>query len=127
MNTEFFEAIKLLEKEKGIPAAYLIEKIGNAISIAIKRDVNGGEDNIVEIDPATGRVYVAVKKVVVDEVEDPMLEISAEQAKGIDAAAKVGDTVQIPLDTKRFGRIAAMSATLRMREIFFIALYLSFY
>ncbi len=116
MNTEFFEAIKLLEKEKGIPAAYLIEKIGNAISIAIKRDVNGGEDNIVEIDPATGRFYVAVNKVVVDEVEDPMLEISAEQAKDYDSTAQVGDTVQIPLDTKRFGRIAAMSAKHVIRQ-----------
>jgi len=116
MNTEFFEAIKLLEKEKGIPAPYLIEKIGNAISIAIKRDANGGEDNIVEIDPATGRFYVAVKKTVVDEVEDPMLEISAEQAKSIDSAAMVGDTVQIPLDTKRFGRIAAMSAKHVIRQ-----------
>ncbi len=116
MNSEFFEAIKMLEKEKGIPAPYLIEKISNAISIAIKRDANGGEDNVVEIDPNTGRFYVAVRKTVVDEVEDPMLEISLEQARGVDPSAQEGDTVQIPLDTKSFGRIAAMSAKHVIRQ-----------
>jgi len=116
MNTEFFEAIKLLEKEKGIPADYLIEKIQNAISIAIKRDANGGEDNVVEIDPKTGRFYVAVRKLVVDTVEDPSMEIALEPAREVEPAAQVGDTVQIPLDTKRFGRIAAMSAKHVIRQ-----------
>ena len=77
MNHEFFEALALLEKEKGIPAEYLIEKIQNAISIAIKRDL-GAEDNIVEIDPATERFYVAVRKTVVEEVlvtELPVLHV----------------------------------------------------
>ena len=73
MNTEFFEAIKLLEKEKGIPANYLIEKIQTAVANAIKRDASGGENSIVEINPETGRFYVAVSKEVVNEVEDPSL------------------------------------------------------
>ena len=51
MNSEFFEALNLLEKEKGIPASYLIEKISNAIAIAIKRDMGGSDNTIVEIDP----------------------------------------------------------------------------
>ena len=55
MNKEFFEALAMLEKEKGIPMQYLIEKIEAAISIAIKRDENGAEDNVVEISPAPGR------------------------------------------------------------------------
>ncbi len=116
MNTEFFEAIKLLEKEKGIPAAYLIEKIQNAISIAIKRDANGGEDNIVEIDPDTGRFYVAVRKQVVEDVENPAMELSLEQARRHDSNAGIGDMVEIPLETKQFGRIAAMSAKHVIRQ-----------
>ncbi len=110
MNTEFFEAIKLLEKEKGIPANYLIEKIQIAVTNAIKRDASGGENSIVEIDAEKGRFYVAVAKDVVEEVEDPTLEISLEQAQAINKKAMVGERLEIPLDTKRFGRIAAMSA-----------------
>ena len=70
INREFFEALELLEKEKGIPVPYMIEKIQNAVSIAVKRDANGGEDNIVEIDPVTARFFVAVRKHVVEQVED---------------------------------------------------------
>ena len=110
MNTELFEAIRLLEKEKGIPAAYMIENIKNAIATAIKKDVNGGEYSVVEIDPDTGRFYVAVKKVVAEEVENPALEVSVEQARGIDPKAQPGDTVQIPIDTKVLGRIVAGKA-----------------
>jgi N utilization substance protein A len=116
MNTEFFEAIRLLEKEKGIPAAYMIEKIQNAISIAIKRDANGGEDNIVEIDPDTGRFYVAVRKQVVEEVENPSMEISIERARAIRTDVSVGDMLEIPMETKQFGRIAAMSAKHVIRQ-----------
>jgi len=110
MNTEFFEAIKLLEKEKGIPANYLIEKIQTAVANAIKRDASGGENSIVEINPETGRFYVAVSKEVVEEVEDPSLEISLEQALTYNKKAMVGQSIEIPLEPKKFGRIAAMSA-----------------
>ncbi|MEG1849769.1 MAG: transcription termination factor NusA, partial [Oscillospiraceae bacterium] len=116
INTEIFEALKLLEKEKGVPVPYMIEKIQNAISIAVKRDANGGEDNIVEIDPATGRFFVAVRKRVVAEVEAPMLEIGLGQAQGIKAGAKLDDILEIPLETKQFGRIAAMSAKHVIRQ-----------
>lgn len=55
MNTEFFEALTLLEKEKGIPADYLLEKIKAAIAIAVKRDYGGSENGLVEIDPEKGK------------------------------------------------------------------------
>ena len=115
MNHEFFEALSLLEKEKGIPAEYLIEKIQNAISIAIKRDL-GAEDNIVEIDPVTERFYVAVRKTVVEDVEDPALEISMVDALKLDRKVELGSMVQIPLETKQFGRIAAQSAKHVIRQ-----------
>lgn len=116
INREFFEALRLLETEKGIPVPYMIEKIKNAVSIAVKRDVNGGEDNIVEVDPATNRFFVAVRKQVVEEVENPTLEIGLAQAQGIKTSASVGDVLEIPLEPKQFGRIAAMSAKHVIRQ-----------
>ncbi len=116
INREFFEALTLLEKEKGIPVAYMVEKIKNAVSIAVKRDANGGEDNIVEIDPVTGRFFVAVRKQVVAEVEDATLEIGVGAAQGVKSNAKIGDIIEIPLEPKQFGRIAAMSAKHVIRQ-----------
>lgn len=116
MNSDFFEALALLEKEKGIPQEYLVEKIKNAIAIAVKRDVGGTEDNIVEIIPEQGRFYVAVNKCVVDEVTNPSAEILREEALKYDKNAIVGSMVQIPLETKEFGRIAAQAAKHVIRQ-----------
>jgi len=117
MNTEFFEALALLEKEKGIPMAYLLEKIKNAIAIAIKRDSEGGaEDSIVEIDPDTGRFYVAFRKTVVEEIEDPANQILLEQAQRIEPTATIGSIVEIQMETKKFGRIAAQAAKHVIRQ-----------
>lgn len=115
MNKDFFEALALLEKEKGIPMEYLVEKIAAAISIAIKRDV-GCEDNVVEIDPASGKFYVAVRKTVVEDIEDPATEILKEEAAKYNKAAIVGAVVEIPLETKQFGRIAAQAAKHVIRQ-----------
>lgn len=116
MNTEFFEALALLEKEKGIPKDYLLEKIKNAIAIAVKRDSEGTEESIVDIDPETGRFYVAFRKTVVEEVEDPANEIMLEQARRIDPTVLVGSVIEIPMETKKFGRIAAQAAKHVIRQ-----------
>ena len=80
-NDEFFEALALLEKEKGISGEYLLEKIRAAIIIAIKRDF-GGKDNIsVIMDPDTHEFAASIRKTVVDEIEDPDLEMLPEQAQ----------------------------------------------
>ena len=65
-----FDALKMLEKEKGIPVDYMIEKIQTAIGQAIKKDPFNSENSVVEIDPETGRFYVALRKDVVEEVEE---------------------------------------------------------
>ena len=116
MNQEFFDALYLMEKEKGIPAEYLVEKIKVAIAIAVKKDPAGSEENIVEIDPETKTFYVALRKNVVEEVEDPYTEITVEDAVKYNKAAKVGDVVEIPLEPKKFGRIAAQSAKHVIRQ-----------
>ena len=109
-NGEIFDALKMLDEEKGISMEYMIEKLKNAISIAVKQDANGGEDNIVEIDPETGRFFVAVRKTVVEEVEDPALEIGLNAALAVNKKAKIDDVIEIPLKPREFGRIAAMRA-----------------
>ena len=77
-NAEFFEALKLLEKEKGITGDYLLEKIRAAIIIAVKRDFGGKENISVIMDPATNEFSVSLFKRIVDEVEDPDEEILPE-------------------------------------------------
>lgn len=116
MNNEFFEALNLLASDKGIPVDYLIEKISSAIAIAVKRDMGGTENNIVEIDPEKRRFYVAIRKNIVDEVEDPETEISVSDAMKYSKNAAVGGQVEIPLETKEFGRIAAQSAKHVIRQ-----------
>ena len=96
--------------------SYLIEKISNAIAIAIKRDFGGSENTIVEIDPAKNRFYVAVRKNVVEEVEDPETEITLADATKYSKVAHIGGVVEIPLETKQFGRIAAQSAKHVIRQ-----------
>lgn len=115
-NVEFFEALRLLEKEKGIPGDYLLEKIRAAIIIAVKRDF-GGKDNIVVVmNPETDEFSVSLHKTVVEEVNDPDEEILPEEAVKYAKSAKVGDVVEIKLETKQFGRIAAQTAKHVIRQ-----------
>ena len=115
-NTEFFEALALMEKEKGIPRSLLAEKIATAIGNAIRRDMGASEDSVVDINPDTGRFYVAMRKTVVDDLLDPAQEILPEEAVKYDSGATLGDIVEIPLDTKQFGRIAAQTAKHVIRQ-----------
>lgn len=115
-NDEFFEALTLMEKEKGIPAEQLAEKIATAIGNAIRRDMGASDDSVVEIDPANHRFYVAMRKEVVEEVYDPAQEILPEEAAKYKSGAVIGDFVEVPLDTRQFGRIAAQTAKHVIRQ-----------
>ena len=116
MNNEFFDALILLEKEKGINADYLIEKITNAIVIAVKRDYQVTENVNVKIDPEKRKFAVSITKNVVEEVEFPETEITLDEALKYSKRAKVGMPVEIKLDTKQFGRIAAQTAKHVIRQ-----------
>lgn len=116
MNNEFFDALELLEKEKGIPMEYLLERIKTAIGMAVKRDYGGIENVLVDIDAETRKFKVSIVKNVVEEVEDPVNEITLEDALKHDKRAKTGDTVEIKLETKQFGRIAAQTAKHVIRQ-----------
>ncbi|MEG2286524.1 MAG: transcription termination factor NusA, partial [Ruthenibacterium sp.] len=117
MNAEFFEALALLEKEKGLSAEYLLEKIQNAIVIAVKKDYNVEDDNVsVVIEPQDGKFNVALVKDIVEEVANPNTQISLAEAQEKRKTAKVGGQYSIPLKTKDFGRIAAQTAKHVIRQ-----------
>ena len=112
-NNEFFEALSMLEHERGITAEYLIEKIKAAIIIAVKKNYEVEEDHVkVDIDPAAGRFDVAlIQDVVADEDwYDEHSEIGITEAQKIRKTYEVGDRIITPLKTKDFGRIAAQIA-----------------
>ena len=106
---EIFTALALLEKERGIPQTFMMEKIIQAITTAYKRDHDGVENVIVDEDEAHQTLRMFVQKNVVDEEDyvDPINELTLEEAKAISAKYEVGDIVNIPVDNTEFGRIAA--------------------
>ena len=111
MNAEFFEAIEDIEKEKGIPRTYMYSKIEQAMLTAFRRDNPECEDNVeVLLDEGKKQIEMVVNKTVVEAVEDPSHEIILEAAKKISRRAKVGDMIAVPVETKKFGRIAAQAA-----------------
>lgn len=122
VNTEFFEAVGLLEEQKGIPAAFLYEKIQQAIIRATKTmykdKVKEREKEVVvcEINPERQTLRVYLDKNVVDEVLDPMADITLEEARAYDKNAVLGGNVEIPLDTKDFRRIVAQTAKSVIRQ-----------
>ncbi len=116
MSKEFFEAVKMLEAEKGIPADYLYEKISAAIIVAAKHDFNGKDIVHCDIDEGKQKIKVYVRKNVVEEIEDPDTDLTLEQAQAIRKSAKVGKTIDIPLKTKDFGRIVAQTAKHVIRQ-----------
>ena len=115
-NTEFFEALRLLEKEKGIPVDYLMEKIRAAIVIAVKRDYGGKDNIVVAMNPDINEFGVSLNKTVVEEVADPDTEITLDEARRYSKKAILGGSVEIRLETKQFGRIAAQTAKHVIRQ-----------
>lgn len=112
---ELFLALQMLEKEKGIPVDFMLDKIKKAISTACKNNY-GNEDVEIEVDPDKGVFNVFLMKEAKKEVENPNKEISLELAKEIDKKAKEGSMVGIALDTKQFGRVAAQTARNIIRQ-----------
>lgn len=111
MNAEFFEAVADIEAEKGIPRGYMYDKIKQAMLAAFRRDNPECEDNVeIFLDEDKKRIEMVVNKTVVDQVEDAAHEINLEAAKKITKRAKLGDLLAVPVETKKFGRIAAQAA-----------------
>ena len=110
MKAEFIEALEEIEKEKGISKDVIFDALESALISGYKKNFGSSQNVEVEIDKATGSVKVYATKVVVDEIEDKLLEISIEDAKKIDLKYEVDDIVQFEVTPKDFGRIAAQTA-----------------
>ncbi|MCU6761358.1 N utilization substance protein A [uncultured Roseburia sp.] len=107
---ELLEALTILEKEKNISKDTLLEAIENSLITACKNHF-GKSDNIkVTIDPVTCEYHVYSEKKVVEEVTDPVLEISLAEAKMKDSSLEAGDVLNIEVKSKEFGRIATQNA-----------------
>ena len=110
MNSELMEALNILEKEKSISKEVLLEAIEQSLIQACKNHFGKADNVKVSINPETCDFSVYAEKTVVENVEDPVLEISLTNAKMMDSKYEVGDMVQVPIQSKQFGRIATQNA-----------------
>ena len=115
---EIFAALAMLEKERGIPQTFMMDKIIQAVTTAYKRDHKDVENVIVDVDEEHQTLKMFVQKNVVEEEDyvDPFNEIPIQDAKAISAKYEVGDIVNIPVDNTEFGRIAAQTAKHIIRQ-----------
>ena len=110
MNKELIEALDLLEKEKNISKETLLEAIENSLLTACKNHFGKADNVKVNINPETGDFSVYAEKEVVEEVEDPVMQISLAEAKMKSPKYNLGDVVHFPIESKSFGRIATQNA-----------------
>ena len=110
MNKELIEALDLLEKEKNISKETLLEAIENSLLTACKNHFGKADNVKVNINPETGDFSVYAEKEVVEEVEDPVMQISLAEAKMKSPKYNLGDVVHLPIESKSFGRIATQNA-----------------
>ena len=110
MNKELFVALQLLEKEKGIPQEYMMEKVEAALVSAVKKEYGSNTNVRVNIDPVKEDIKVYVQKEVVEVVEDPTTQISLEDAKAISKRNTLGKIVEFEVKTKTLRRLSAGAA-----------------
>ena len=110
MNSEFFEALDLIEQEKGISKEYMLEKVEAALVSAYKRDRNGNSNVRVAIDSVKKTVRMFQQLEIVETVEDPDLQITLEGAKEYNKRYKLGGICEIEIKTKNLRRLAALTA-----------------
>ena len=120
MNKALLEALEALEKEKQIPREVLFDAIENSLLTACKNHFGKADNMKVELDRETCDYFLYAEKTVVENVEDPVTEISVEDARKINADAGLGDIVKVEIKSQEFGRIAAQNArnviTQKIRE-----------
>ena len=113
IGAEIFASLRELEKIKGIPVDYMVERLKQALTNAYRKDREDHRDipgeNVVVNISETGLTMHQIKTVV-DELTDIALEIHVDAAKRLNPDLKIGDTVAIPIDIQKFGRIAAQTA-----------------
>lgn len=120
MSSDLLEALTSIEKEKGISKDVILEALEAALISAYKRNFHQAQNVRVNINEETGKIEVFARKEVVEEVTDPLLEISLADAQNINRQYEIGDIVEMEVTPRNFGRIAAQTAkqvvTQRVRE-----------
>ena len=113
IGAEIFASLRELEKIKGSPVEYMVERLKQALTSAYRKDREDHRDvpadNVV-VDLSEKGLFLSLTKTAVEEVEDTAVEIHIDAARNIDPKVQVGDTVTIPVDIQKFGRIAAQTA-----------------
>ena len=109
-NKELIMALEDLEKEKGIKKDYVLDSIETALVTAYKRNFNSLENVKVEMDRNTGATHVYSVKEIKEKVENPETDISLSEAQKINPDLQLGNTVNVEIVPRNFGRIAAQTA-----------------
>src|SRR5262249_25001774 len=116
MNAEFIAMLDYLERELGIKREILLEAVSNALLSASKKSVVASRDLHSDINRKTGEIRALVNLVVVVHVANPQDEIELPKARKIKPDANVGDTIEVEVTPKNFGRIAAQTAKQAMMQ-----------
>jgi transcription termination/antitermination protein NusA len=115
MNAEFIAMLDYLERERGIKREILLEAVSNALLSASKKSVGASRDLRIDINPKS-EIRALANLLVVDHVGNPQDEIELSKARKIKPDAKLGDTVELEVTPKNFGRIAAQTAKQAMMQ-----------
>ena len=112
MKSDFYTAIAQIAAERGIPKEAVISSVEQAIKTVYKKEAGIQEDENVEVrmDPATGGARIFVHRQVVDDVSDPIAQVTLAEARQEKANIKIGETLIVERTPKNFGRIAAQTA-----------------
>ncbi|MFX3618498.1 MAG: transcription termination factor NusA [Sporolactobacillus sp.] len=120
MSSDLIEAMAALEKDKGISKEVLLDALEAALISAYKRNFDQAQNVRVDVNEGLGQIKVFARKEVVEAAENNNLQISLEQAKNLNPHYQIGDTVEVEVTPRNFGRIAAQTAkqvvTQRVRE-----------
>lgn len=120
MNKEFIDALNQLAIERNIDKEQLLADFEDALSQAYESKIEPGKQIEVEVNPDTGEIEVLIIKRVVEQVEDPNLEIALEEALKLDPDVEIGMEMVFPVDSERFTRIAVQTTkqviTQKIRE-----------
>ena len=107
---EIFAALALLEKERGIPRNFMLEKVAAALVKAYEKEHPAYENKncvVVDIDESKEELRMYIQREIVEQVENPSTQISLEDARALTARAELGGVINLPVDNMEFGRIAA--------------------
>jgi transcription termination/antitermination protein NusA len=110
MNKELIAIFEYLEREKGIKRDVIVKAIENALAASAQKAMPGSPELSVSIDPRTGVITATSQKEVVETVVAPKEEISIKDALEIDPECELEQIIEVPVDPKMLGRIAAQKA-----------------